>query len=250
MSTTEKNSNSPKTDWYAHWFGPRYDALYGHRNPAQAEIQVAQVLKYTGSLQGAVLDLGCGAGRHLAALKAQGIQAIGLDLSAWLIAQAQVVGRPVLRASMAALPFQSHSFAAVFSFFSSFGYFPTREDDLQILAQMSQLVQKDGFLFLDLPNKAPVVQGIYDSKHSIDGETVYQSRYIDGDCVVKRIDWHQKDGQVQTYFEKLRLWEEFEIRQALESLGFKVIDLLGDEYGNPYTLLTPRMSFMAQRREL
>lgn len=248
MSTIENHSSSPKDDWYAHWFGPRYDALYGHRSPEQAERQVQFLLKTMGPLQGRVLDLGCGAGRHLAALRKMQQKVFGLDLSAWLLSQAQKQHSPLVRASMSALPFQPSSFEAVFSFFSSFGYFPTKAEDLQILDQMLNLIQIEGFLFLDLPNKAAVVQGLYDSEHEIDGEQIFQSRRLEGDCVVKKISWHQKDGQVKTYFEKLRLFEQKEMEQILSSRNLEIIEIYGDEHGNTHSKESPRMSFLARKK--
>lgn len=50
------------------------------------------------------LDVGCGSGRYLRELTARGAIASGIDLSAAMLAEAQIVGRPVARADLRSLP--------------------------------------------------------------------------------------------------------------------------------------------------
>jgi malonyl-CoA O-methyltransferase len=60
-----------------------------------------------------VLDAGCGTGRYLQELKARGAFAIGMDLSAAMLARARAGGDSVARADLRALPFDAMSIDVV-----------------------------------------------------------------------------------------------------------------------------------------
>src|SRR5512140_898974 len=80
--------------WFEKAFGPIYLELYGHRDEREAA-RVVQVLEKhlpglnAGEERGApVLDIACGAGRYLEALRKRGVRVIGLDLSPALLEHA------------------------------------------------------------------------------------------------------------------------------------------------------------------
>lgn len=63
-----------------------------------------------------VLDLGCGSGRYLRTLRAQGPRvAIGLDISPEMLARSRGIGAGLVRGDMATLPFADVSFDLVVS---------------------------------------------------------------------------------------------------------------------------------------
>ncbi|WP_157641163.1 class I SAM-dependent methyltransferase [Longispora albida] len=69
-----------------------------------------------GGADGLVLDHGCGAGRDLAAWHARGARAVGLDVSAGMLAQAaRRSAGSLLRADLLHLPFAAATFTAVWS---------------------------------------------------------------------------------------------------------------------------------------
>ncbi len=63
----------------------------------------------------AVLDVGCGPGRHVAALRARGIDAVGVDISASFVRLATDAGLPVVRGDARRLPIRPGSFDAAIS---------------------------------------------------------------------------------------------------------------------------------------
>lgn len=67
--------------------------------------------------QEALLDVGCGTGHHLKALRERGYQAIGVDGSGAMLAEARGVdrGAPLAQSDVTALPFRSASFDAALS---------------------------------------------------------------------------------------------------------------------------------------
>ena len=119
-----------KKEWFERWFGEEYKALYPHRDEAQAATQVGAVARAAKALPAwRILDVGCGAGRHLRALRQAGLTAFGADLSPVLIRDARLSGLNVCRADMRRLPFRDQAFQLVTCFFTSFGYFATAEED-------------------------------------------------------------------------------------------------------------------------
>ena len=117
--------------WYVEAFGSLYPIIYAHRSDEAAATEVAFIRENTEiPSKGRILDLACGHGRHLRALKAAGHQGIGLDLSRELLVEGQSHEvAPVVQGDMRRLPFADDAFSAVLSFFTSFGYFPTSEED-------------------------------------------------------------------------------------------------------------------------
>src|SRR5262245_2856280 len=122
--------------WYEAAFERGYLDLYPHRDLAAARNEVVGLLgRDRPRIGGRVLDLGCGFGRHLCALREQGVDAWGLDRSPELLALAHTLEGGVLRGRLArgdfrALPIAASSFDAVLMLFSSFGYFDERENAL------------------------------------------------------------------------------------------------------------------------
>jgi SAM-dependent methyltransferase len=246
-----------KKEWFERWFGEEYKALYPHRDEAQAETQVRAVLgaaTRAGLPPGRVLDIGCGAGRHLRAFRRAGIAAFGADLSPVLLKDARDAGLDVVRADMRALPFQDHAFQLVTCFFTSFGYFATAEEDAAALAGFRRLAAPGGFLFLDLPNAAHV------AAHLVPGETielagraVEVTRRLEGDAVVKSIRIlssmdsmrSEADSGDCAFEERVRLYPPERIEPILRELGLETAAVFGDEHGAPFDpAVSSRMSLL------
>ena len=69
------------TEWFEEWFGEEYLQLYPHRDEADARRLVAlltRVLPWRAGWR--VLDVGCGAGRHAAALAEAGARPVAFLL--------------------------------------------------------------------------------------------------------------------------------------------------------------------------
>jgi len=261
-------SGKPQGAWFARWFGEDYKRLYPHRDAAQAAGQVAAVLELPGVREGVVrngsalrvLDVGCGTGRHLAALRASPVPlfSVGIDLSAVLLRDARGAhaDRPgvVARADMRRLPFPDGRFDLVASFFTSFGYFDSPEEDAETLAEFCRVTHPEGLLFLDLPNRAHVAGGLVpEESFERDGRRVHITRALEGDCVVKRIMLHGMSGhaeapETESHFERVRLYTLEGLQPVLERLGLVTEAVLGDERGGPYDpVASPRMSLLLRR---
>ncbi len=148
--------------WFTTAFGPHYPVLYAHRDAAEARRAVAAVTALAPLGAGPVLDLGCGAGRHLATLAEAGVRVLGLDLSASLVRQAARESEGLLpapwltRGDMRQLPLCCGSFTAVLSLFTAFGYFGALPAHDGVVAEISRVLRPGGHWFLDYLNCAEV----------------------------------------------------------------------------------------------
>src|SRR5687768_17345987 len=87
------------------WCGEECLELYAPRDDEEAERRVALIAAHAGLPGGAaVMDLACGAGRHVEHLREHGFSAFGLDLSHDLLRVARGDGLAVVRGDMRALP--------------------------------------------------------------------------------------------------------------------------------------------------
>jgi malonyl-CoA O-methyltransferase len=78
------------------------------------EIEQDTVLELMPDVRGrTVLDAGCGSGRYLRELDARGARAVGMDLSAEMLARARGLTSKLTRADLRALPFDAMSIDVV-----------------------------------------------------------------------------------------------------------------------------------------
>jgi SAM-dependent methyltransferase len=117
------------------------------------ELQLA-FLKNQLKLDGYILDVACGNGRHLSPLTSAGYDIIGLDTSLSLlrIAKHRNADAEFVRGDMRFLPFKEETFQAAISMDTSFGYLPSKKDDLQSLQEVHRVIRKTGLLILDVFN--------------------------------------------------------------------------------------------------
>lgn len=198
-----------KLPWFARWFGEDYKCLYAHRDQKEADAQVhflVSTLKL--EKQSLILDLGCGAGRHMGPLRKQGYRVFGLDLSPVLLRTARESKHPVLRSDMRYPALKESSFSLVASFFTSFGYFDDSSEDEGVLHQVAGLLKPGACFFLDLPDKTKTLKSLVsqDSLESLD-LNVSQRRRVEGDVILKQIEIRRANGEVQHFEERVRLYE-------------------------------------------
>jgi len=140
--------------WYRTAFGSWYPLLYAHRDLAEAGRCLDLLLRLVPlPPEGPLLDLGCGAGRHLRLLAGWGYPVVGLDLSPDLLAVARAHPDPVapvlVRGDMRRLPLADRSLAGVLSLFTAFGYFGALRDNLPVIREVARVLRPGGHWFLD-----------------------------------------------------------------------------------------------------
>lgn len=231
--------------WYQQWFGEEYLQIYPHRDQGEARRAVALVLDHAPVAEGGrVLDVACGAGRHLKALHQRGLNAFGLDLSLPLLKRARAQGRQVVRGDMRVLPFASEAFRLVTNFFTSFGYFQDTEDDQRVLGEVRRVLRSGGFFAFDFLNAERVRSELRErDEHEVDGKRVVQFRSLieAGHVVEKKIEIHDPADRVpRTFYERVRLYSIDELEAMLTRAGLHVNHAFGDYGGGPPSAAAPR----------
>lgn len=244
---------SVSPEWFREWFGEAYLALYPHRDETEARAGVRLLLE-VGEPDPAhpVLDLACGAGRHLPALRGAGLHAVGTDLSLPLLREARCrtgTDEPALvRGDMRRLPFAARAFGAVANFFTSFGYFATREEDARAVAEIARVLRPGGVYLLDYLN-APRVRDtlVPEEEAELDDRTVRQRRWLEGDAVVKRIEILEPGEAPSVHHERVRLYDPEELESLLREGGLEPRQRFGDYAGSEHAPDSPRLIVVGRR---
>jgi SAM-dependent methyltransferase len=244
---------SAERPWFDAAFGAAYRDVYPHRDLAAARREVAGLLERgLGRAPGPVLDLGCGFGRHLAALRERGVDAFGLDRSAELLSGIEpALRRRVVRGDFRALPFEARRFGAVAMLFSSFGYFEDAEN-ARVLGEVARVLVPGGTLVLDLMNPARVRSTLVPESRSQRGElAIVERRSLarDGSRVVKDVRVTAADGVAHAWREDVRLYEAGELARIAELAGLESVRSEGDFDGRAFTLDAPRQLAWLRRSE-
>lgn len=240
------------TPWFRDWFGDEYLALYPHRDRAEARQAVALLHQATGPVPGdRVLDLCCGAGRHLVELCRLGYRATGLDLSIPMLAAARSAStQPALvRGDMRRLPFRTSRFDIVTSYFTSFGYFDDEADDARVLHEVQRVLRPGGRFLLDFLNADQVIANLRERDHRTVGgvDVVQERRLVQGGRIVeKRIAIGARDGAPHREFvERVRLYAPGELTRMLEAAGLSAGARFGGYDRRPFSRLSPRFIVLA-----
>ena len=245
--------SSVSADWYAHSFGALYPILYAHRTAEAAAPEAAFAAGQLGLTRAdALLDLCCGNGRHLIHLRKHAPRAVGLDYSPELLALArESVGDAALlvRGDMRALPFHN-TFDVVTSFFTSFGYFFSEEENLAVVRNVAQSLKPGGRFFIDYLNPAHVARTLVPQSRRIEGHYTFdENRWIDEQAKrVNKTTIVTRAGQaVCKLSESVRLYSPSEMQSLLNAGGLAVSALFGNHDGAPFRDDLPRMIILGKR---
>ena len=237
------------TEWFEQWFGEEYLRAYPHRDDDDAE----RLVRLLGELGVAgpgerVLDLGCGPGRHAAALARRGAHVVGLDLSLPLLSAARRRrAEPLVRGDMRRLPFGTKAFDVVLNLFTSFGYFESDEEHGLVVREVARVLRPGGRFVLDFLNAPAVRAGLVPRDESRSGgTTVVQERRIsdDGRFVTKSI---HVSGISRTFTERVRLYERADLERMLATSGMRLETAAGDYDGAPHGTASPRLILVGRR---
>jgi SAM-dependent methyltransferase len=251
--------------WYQDWFDDHfYMTIYRHRSQEDADRAVALMTRSVElPEQARVLDLCCGAGRHLKALCEAGLQASGIDLSPLLLKSAHQLLHELLLSDKVRLyqgdmrsPYPLHNglpYHCVTNFFTSFGYFDKHTDNERVLHCVSNALTSRGWFFFDFLNASFVRQTLIpEQSEEIDGLFVVQKRSIqsttDGSEVVRKdIAITDTNGKCHTFTEQVRLYKQKELAAMFSRAHLKIQQVFGDYDGTSYKPSSPRLILVAQK---
>ncbi len=253
MSSPTTGNRLDEGPWYRRWFGERYLELYPHRDEDEAREGVRLLVEHCSLAPGdAVLDLACGAGRHLGSLRVRGLRPVGLDLSRPLLLRARAAhtGEHLVQADMRVLPFGAQAFRAVTSFFTSFGYFRTDAEDRRVLVEIRRVLEEGGYLLLDFLNAKQVKENLSPrDEGEVNGRRVVQERTLvdEGRAVVKTIRIRGASGEDNEVFtERVRLYTPGELAELLIQSRLTPEKWFGDYDGAVLTDSGPRVIVLAR----
>lgn len=233
--------------WYQEWFGEDYLELYSYRDEDEARQQVAFFREQFGPLRGCVLDLACGKGRHLQELTSAGYRAFGCDLSFTLLAAGlESYGlMPIARADMRQLPFRAGCFGGLVNFFTSFGYFATEEENMDVVREMSRVLDQGAVFLFDYLNVHRELEKMVQREvRSTPRGDVKIERWFDPSdrSLNKRITIGQR-----RYLERVRGYDLDEISSMFASCHLSIRSAFGDFDGSPFTSSSPRLILVGCR---
>lgn len=220
--------------WWETAFGTWYLHLYAHRDDASAVAEVQVALPRLRAAPGPLLDAACGNGRHLAALRAEGLPAYGFDYSTALLPVAArrvgVAGR-LVRADLRQLPF-APGWGAITLFFTAFGYF----DDVgnaAVLQALLGLLAPGGWLMLDLPEPEHLRQTLVPSsrREPLPGLVVEERRCLRGQRVEKAVHARNADGGELRFCESVRLYTADELAALAAPHGGQLYEVWSSLHG-------------------
>ena len=239
---------SDRPRWYEEWFNEAYLRVYSHRDAKLAETEVDFLIAtLSPASTDRILDLCCGAGRHLSRLHNLGFtNSVGIDLSPHLLNSArQTTGNAakvnLVRGDMRSLPF-SPSFQVVLSLFTSFGYFFEEEENQRTLHEVRRVLLPGGQFLLDLVPLAAVDRLVARSERESGGLHIVEKRRFDPvrRRVEKEIEISGPDGQ-HTFLESVRVYSFGETNRMLATAGLCLTDVRGDFRGGPFQPDSERM---------
>ncbi|MEE9442858.1 MAG: methyltransferase domain-containing protein [candidate division Zixibacteria bacterium] len=250
MKNDKKNLKKKEHSWFRESFSDDYLWLYAHRNDTEAFRQVKAAVKLLPFEKGQkILDVACGAGRHVLAFARLGARMTGIDLSPVLIRAARKklkekgIQAKLINQDMRELNFQDE-FDGITMWFSSFGYFPTMVDDRIVLRGVHRALKSGGWWWIDLPNPSWLGKNLIDESRRIKNGPygkahIYESRKISRGRVIKNIIVEDQRG-INEYVESVRLYRPEQFGSLIKSAKLKAIGVLGDYSGGALTAEKPR----------
>ncbi|MDI1460784.1 methyltransferase domain-containing protein [Catellatospora sp. KI3] len=211
-----------------------------------------------------LLDLACGTGRHAVRLSAAGFTVTGVDLveeyldRARLRAQAAHQPARFVQADMRDLrALEPGSFDAVVSLHTSFGFFPSHEENAGVLREIHRVLAPGGKVLIDVMNRdwflrqTGVAFGVDQTDFVIrnfDSSTgrlyLHEERF---DPATSRIRWEIRSvgDQPRTVAADYRVYSAHELMAMLAECGFAPTAVWGDYDLSPFSIHSPHIICVA-----
>ena len=174
-------------------------------------------------------------------LRAGGYRPIGCDLSFTLLrtGREEYSAMPIARADMRQLPFSNASFGGLVNFFTSFGYFETEEENLQVVEEMGRVLEPGAAFLFDYLNVHRELEKLVQRERRTTplGEVQIERWFDSSDrSFNKRITIGQK-----RFLERVQGYELSEISKMFAACKLSIRSAFGDFDGNPFTATSPRL---------
>lgn len=250
-SNTTDSSQRP---WYETAFDRDYLRVYAHRNEAAARAEADFIMAQTPpEARGRILDIACGAGRHLVWLGCRAELVVGVDRSSELLAEAVIrLGSlasqaKLVCADMRHLPFEAE-FTCVTLLFTSFGYFPTDQENVAVIQQACRVLRTGGVFWLDYINEPHLRRNLQPHSRQHDGRRLIEQhrRITEQGRIEKQIRIVTEDNE-RFVNESVKLYSRGQIEQMFVQCGLSIRGVWGDFQGQQHSDDSPRLIIMGQK---
>ncbi|HEU4930031.1 MAG TPA: class I SAM-dependent methyltransferase [Candidatus Krumholzibacteria bacterium] len=242
-------------EWYKVAFGEIYPLVYPHRDDEEA-LRVAHSLLPLLEERSPLVDVACGNGRYMRAFQQAGLDVYGIDLSAYLLADAvasrALRGRVVI-GDMRLLPFRDECAGAVVNMFTSFGYFETDLDNVRVMQEIARVLAPGGRFLMDFLNAGVLERELSGGKPSVRGEddiVIEELRQItdEGRVLEKRVRVTGTGREPVDYSERLRLYRHDDLAAMAEASGLRPLAVYGDyDLGGFDAMGSPRVLLLCEK---
>ncbi len=218
--------------WFKNWFDSHYyHLLYNNRNDAEAAEFIDTLLAHLHPQKGSrMLDLACGKGRHSLQLASKGHEVVGVDLSEQSIVAARKMETDNLSFYTLDMrrPYMAGYFDYVFSFFTSFGYFDTEREDVQVFRAIAQNLKQNGVFVLDFMNAAKVIETMVPfGEKTVDNVHFEWRKRAENGFIYKKIVFSDKNQNFE-FEERVRAFRKQDIVRLLNLAGMTAVSFFGD----------------------
>jgi len=202
----------------------------------------------------AILDLGCGPGRHSLELARRGHRVTGVDRTAAYLSQAKATAD----AESLAVEFVQNdirhfsrpgSYDLAISMFTSFGYFEEPDENYQVLRNVYESLTSGGRFIIETVGKevlARIFQERDWSEH--EGAVLLQEREVTSDWRWMSNRWIliDKSGRFEQHLGHW-IYSAAELFAMLTDVGFTEVAAFGNLAGAPYDHLATRLVVVAKK---
>ena len=245
------------SEWFSNeaFWTDLYDYLFRQEKFDQSEEELKDLLDLIEFKGLYILDLCCGPGRHSTALAKMGFNVTGVDKSSFLLNKAKQFSKDAgvnvnfIEEDMRSFS-QPDSFDLVINMFTSFGFFENKNDDIKVLENIFDNLKTGGRLVIESMSKEILAKVFQDTTSTLldDGTLFVQKHKVLNEWEIVSNDWYLlKDNKYKKYSFTHRLYSAVELKQIVESVGFKNIRFYGNLKGAEYNNRAQRLVLIADK---
>ena len=227
-----------ETEWFESWFDTNwYHMLYCDRDESEASQFIQNLFKELNPpAHASVLDLACGKGRHSQTINDLGYKVWGVDLSEQSINHALTIKGENLSFAVHDMrkTYKKEYFDIIVNLFTSFGYFNSEDDNLEVMKSVWEGLKPNGIFVMDFLNaqkvKSELVSNEIVTKEGIEFRI---KRRLEDNVIVKEI-YFESEGNNLHFEERVTAFEKHDLESLFTPCNLIVKKVFGDYNLNPF----------------